>query len=83
MADYLSLFQDKRLSASEPHHLEYIKGRLASLKVEDPLAYDVYSTYYGVDLDVKVTKEPKVTIKNNQVVAKKKPVKKETKKKVK
>ncbi len=63
MADYLKLFLDKRLSINEAHHLEYIKGRLASLKVEDPAAYAEYSQYYGVDLDVAVTKEPGTTVK--------------------
>ncbi len=73
MADYLKLFHDKRLTPSEPHHLEYIKGRLAHLKIEDPISYENYSQHYGINLDVKVTKEPKsdVTIKNNQVVKKK------------
>lgn len=58
MADYLNLFQSKRLSTNESHHLEYIKGRLAALKVEDPSAYKDFSDFYGVTLDVAVTKEP-------------------------
>lgn len=58
MADYLNLFLDKRLTPTEPHHLEYIKGRLAALKVEDPKAYAEYSAHYGVGMDVTVTKEP-------------------------
>ncbi len=56
--DYLKLFMDKRLSVNEPHHLEYIKGRLANMKIEDPISYEKYSEYYGVGVEVKVTKEP-------------------------
>jgi hypothetical protein len=63
MADYLKLFQNKRLSPGEPHHLDYIKGRLANMRVEDPKAYEEYSQYYGVKLDVEVTKVP--TFKND------------------
>lgn len=70
MADYLRLFMAKRLTAKEPHHLEYIKGRLANMKIEDPKAYDEYSAYYGVEIEAKVTKEP--------VVVKAKPSKKVT-----
>lgn len=58
MADFLKLFHDKRLTPKEPQHLEYIKGRLANMKVEDPKAYSEFSDFYGVDLEVKVTKEP-------------------------
>lgn len=58
MADYLKLFMDKRLSVKEPHHLDYIKGRLANMKFEDPEAYKNYSEYYGVGINVEVTKEP-------------------------
>ena len=58
MADYLKLFHAKRLTAAEPHHLEFIKGRLAAMKVEDPKAYAEFSAYYGVSLDVEVTKSP-------------------------
>lgn len=58
MADYLALFLDNRLTPSEPHHLEFIKGRLAAMKVEDPASYEKYSSFYGVDLSVEVTKEP-------------------------
>lgn len=58
MADYLKLFMAKRLTSAEPHHLEYIKGRLAALKVEDPEAYEEYSKHYGVTVDVNVTKQP-------------------------
>lgn len=58
--DYLKLFMAKRLTAKEPHHLEYIKGRLAALKIEDPKAYEEYSAHYGVTLDVAVTSEPKI-----------------------
>lgn len=60
MADYLKLFMDRRLTAKEPHHLEYIKGRLAALRVETPQLYKEYSEFYGVSLDVTVTKEPVV-----------------------
>lgn len=56
--DYLKLFMDKRLSVEVPHHLEYIKGRLANLNVEDPSAYAEYSAHYGVEVSTKVTKEP-------------------------
>lgn len=52
MADWLKLFLDKRLTPSEPHHLEHIKGRLAAMKVEDPKAYLEYSAHYGVGVDV-------------------------------
>lgn len=58
MADYMKLFLDYRLTPSEPHHLEYIKGRLATMKAEDHKAYSEYSAFYGVDMDVKVAKEP-------------------------
>lgn len=54
MADYLKLFMAKRLTPSEAHHLEYIKGRLAALKVEDPEAYKEFSEHYGVEVDVEV-----------------------------
>jgi len=47
MADYLKLFYAKRLTPSEPHHLTYIKGRLAALKVEDPKGYEDYSEHYN------------------------------------
>jgi hypothetical protein len=69
MADYLKLFHSKRLTAAEPHHLEFIKGRLANLKFEDPRAYDEFSAFYGVDIEAKVTKEPKaktVTAKKDE-----------------
>ena len=59
--DYLKLFMDKRLTPSEPHHLEIIKGRLASMKIEDPSAYKEYSAYYKIDLDV-IIKEPTVEV---------------------
>lgn len=58
MADYLKLFMAKRLTAKEPHHLEYIKGRLANMKIEDPKGYDEFSQFYGVEIEAKVTKEP-------------------------
>lgn len=60
MADYLKLFHARRLTPKEPHHLEYIKARLAHMKVEDPNAYKDFSEFYGVDMDVKVTKEPEI-----------------------
>lgn len=75
MADYLKLFLEKRLTTSEQHHLEYIKGRLANLKVEDPAAYEEYSNFYGVNLDVKITKEPE-----EKKLEEKKPVKVSVKK---
>ncbi len=59
MADYLKLFLDKRLTVSEPHHLEIIKARLAAMKIEDPIRYEEYSKHYGIHLDVAVAKEPK------------------------
>ncbi len=58
MADYLKLFMDKRLTPSEPHHLEFIKGRLAAMKGEGQQEYTEYSQYYGVDLDVKLKEKP-------------------------
>lgn len=58
MADYLKLFMDKRLTPAEPHHLEFIKGRLAAMKTEGQKAYEEYSAFYGVDVSVKVEKEP-------------------------
>lgn len=58
MADYLKLFLDGRLTPAEPHHLEYIKGRLANMKIEDPVQYEKYSQLYGVGVNVEVTKEP-------------------------
>lgn len=60
MADYMKLFYAKRLTAKEPHHLEYIKARLAHMKIEDPEGYKDMSEFYGVDMDVKVTKEPEM-----------------------
>lgn len=48
MADYLKLFHAKRLTSAEPHHLEYIKGRLAAMRVEDPKGYEEFSAHYGV-----------------------------------
>jgi hypothetical protein len=72
MADYLKLFHAKRLTTNEPHHLEFIKGRLAAMKVEDPKAYAEFSDFYGVDLDVKVTKEPE-TVTDTFVVQVDKP----------
>ena len=57
-ADFLKLFMNERLTSSEPHHLEYIKGRLAHMKIEDPKGYEHYSAHYGVGVDVEVTKEP-------------------------
>lgn len=54
--DYLKLFMDKRLSVDVPHHLEYIKGRLANMKIEDPAAYETYSAHYGVEVEAKVTR---------------------------
>lgn len=59
MADYLKLFHAKRLTAAEPHHLEFIKGRLAAMKVEDHKAYLEFSAYYGVEVEATVTREPK------------------------
>ncbi len=61
MADYLRLFLDQRLTAKEPHMLEYIKARLAFMKIEDPAAYEKYSKFYGVEVDASVTKVPKTT----------------------
>lgn len=75
MADFLKLFHDKRLTVAEPHHLEYIKGRLANMKVEDPKAYAEFSEFYGVDLDVKVTKEPETKEKEKEKKAVKKALK--------
>lgn len=66
MADYLKLFMDKRLSPSEPHHLEYIKGRLASLKVEDPSSYEDYSQHYGFSVDVTVSEPKKVVVEDDK-----------------
>jgi hypothetical protein len=60
MSDMLKLFHDRRLTASEPHHLTFIKGRLAAMKAEGDLSYDTWSKFYGVDLEVQVTKEPEV-----------------------
>ncbi len=65
MADMLRLFLDKRLSANEPEHLTYIKGRLAEMKADCKTGdqdgwYKNYSEFYGVDVEVKVLKEPKV-----------------------
>ncbi len=54
MADYQKLFRDKRLTMNEPHQAEIIKAQLAYLKVSDPIAYDEYSTFYGVGIDAKV-----------------------------
>lgn len=59
MADYLKLFHAKRLTTAEPHHLEFIKGRLAAMKVEDPKGYTEFSAHYGVEIEATVTKEPK------------------------
>jgi hypothetical protein len=58
MADYLKLFHDRRLSPSEPHHLDFIKGRLANLKIEEPKAYEDFAAFYGVSIEAKVTKVP-------------------------
>jgi len=63
MADYLKLFHAKRLNTDVPHHLEYIKGRLANMKIDDPIAYTEFSAHYGVDIEAKVTKEPETKAK--------------------
>ncbi len=60
----LKLFHDRRLSASEPEHLVYIKQRLAEMKADcrtpEQLAYyKQFSDFYGVDVEVKIVKEPK------------------------
>lgn len=55
-ADYLKLFLNRRLNVTD--HLEYIKGKLATMKIEDPNGYKVYSEYYGVEMDVQTIKEP-------------------------
>ncbi len=65
MADMLKLFHDRRLTATEPEHLQYIKGHLAQLKFESNEQYEDYSEYYGVSLEVKEVKKevPKKTKK--------------------
>lgn len=75
MADYLKLFYERRLSPSEDHHLEFIKGRLANLKVEDAKAYAEYSEFYGVDLDVTVKKVPETKAVKAEKLAVKKALK--------
>ncbi len=62
-ADYLKLFLAKRLTAKEPHQLEHIKSRLAAMQIEDPIRYKEYSEFYGVSVDVEVTKEPSMSDK--------------------
>jgi hypothetical protein len=78
MADYLKLFHAKRLTTKEPHHLEYIQGRLANMKIEDPKRYEEYSEFYGVEVEAKVTKLPKAPT-GKKVEPKKDPKKKEVK----
>ncbi len=34
--------------------LEYIQGRLAALRIEDPKAYEDYSKFYGVQVEARV-----------------------------
>ena len=68
MSDFLKLFHDRRLTASEPEHLTFIKGRLASMKAEGDLSYDTWSKFYGVDVEVQVTKEPKKRGRKAKVV---------------
>lgn len=48
--DYLKLFMDRRLTVSEPHHLEYINARLANMKFDDPIGYKEYSEFYGIEM---------------------------------
>lgn len=65
MSNELKLFHDFRLSASEPEHLVYIKQRLAEMKAdcrteEQKAYYKQFSDFYGVDVEVKIVKEPKV-----------------------
>ena len=57
MANRLKLFLDKRLTPTEPHHLTYIRGRLAAMKVEDPAGYEEYAEFYGTDEVVPVVEE--------------------------
>jgi hypothetical protein len=64
--DIVKLFLDKRLSATEPEHLTIIKGQLAELKAQGDGRYQNYSDFYGVDLDVKVIKEPEAPAKQPQ-----------------
>ena len=64
MSNELKLFNDKRLSVNEPEHLVYIKQRLAEMKADCKTEgqkewYKTYSDFYGVDVDVKIVKEPK------------------------
>jgi hypothetical protein len=54
MADYLKLFLEKRLSVAEPHHLEYIKGRLAAMKAENDARYQEFSDHYKFSVEVSV-----------------------------
>lgn len=78
MADYLKLFMNRRLSTSEPHHLEYIKARLAHLKVEDEALYDDYSKFYGVEMEVSEKSLPKMPRPGKTTVEKKKPEQKKS-----
>ena len=64
MADHLKLFLDRRLNTKD--HLEYIKGRLANMKFDDPTSYKTYSEFYGVGVDVNVTNEPEVKKKKGR-----------------
>ena len=63
MADYLKLFHARRLTMNEPEHAEFIKGRLAQLKIEDPVGYRDFSEHYGVDIEVKVKPKKKKVAK--------------------
>lgn len=59
----MKLFLDKRLTMKEPHHVEHIQGRLAAMKIEDPARYEELSKFYGVNVDVKVEKQEKISEK--------------------
>jgi hypothetical protein len=71
MANFLKLFLDRRLTASEPEHLTFIKGRLAAMKAEGDATYKHWSDFYGVDVDVQVTKEPEIVVSEEVVIPKK------------
>lgn len=58
MSNFLKLFGTKRLTVTEPEHSQYIKGRLAELRIEDPKAYEEFSQFYGVFLDVVIQEKP-------------------------
>ena len=49
--DYLKLFLARRLTTSEPHHVEYINARLSNMKFDDPKGYTEYSEYYGIVIE--------------------------------